>query len=212
MEGLIERDEDVGAEELEAGAAAAAYRAATRRADDRTEEELARYIEERYRGMAEDAYDDDGGGAGGGGAGGGFGGGGYAGNALAQEALLPTAADPRLWVVQCRAGREREAVMQLLQKSYALAARGAPIAIRSAVCHDHLKGYFYVEADKESHVVDAVRGLRTVFAGKGARLVPLKEMPDAMAVPRGGRGAEVARDAWVRVKTGLYKDDLGRVS
>lgn len=70
----------------------------------------------------------------------------------ARQALLPTTADPRLWVVQCRPGREREAVMQLLQKSYTLAERGAPIAIRSAVCHDHLKGYFYVEADKESHV------------------------------------------------------------
>jgi hypothetical protein len=42
--------------------------------------------------------------------------------------------------------------MQLLQKAYTLADRGTPVAIRSAVCHDHLKGYFYVEADKESHV------------------------------------------------------------
>jgi transcription elongation factor SPT5 len=55
-------------------------------------------------------------------------------------------------VVQCRPGREREAVMQLLQKAYTQAERGKPLAIRSAVAHDHLKGYFYVEADKEAHV------------------------------------------------------------
>ncbi len=50
-----------------------------------------------------------------------------------------------------------------------------------------------------------------MFFSKGAKLVPMKEMPDALAVPRSSRGVEIARDAWVRVKNGLYKDDLGKV-
>ncbi|GBF99267.1 hypothetical protein Rsub_11792 [Raphidocelis subcapitata] len=196
MEELInDKDEEVGAEELEAGQAAAAYRAVNRQADDRTEEELAKYIEERYRNMEDDEYEAAD----------------FDGDSLAQEALLPTASDPRLWVVQCRPGHEREAVMQLLQKAYTLADRGTPLAIRSAACHDHLKGYFYVEADKESHVMDAIRGLRTMFFSKGAKMVPLKEMPDALTVPRSSRAAEVVRDGWVRVKHGLYKDDLAKV-
>jgi len=49
MEDIIDKDEELGPDELEAGQAAAAYRAVNRQADDRTEEELAKYIEERYK-------------------------------------------------------------------------------------------------------------------------------------------------------------------
>ncbi len=49
MEELIDKDEELGAEELEAGQAAAAYRAVNRQADSRTEEELEKYIAERYK-------------------------------------------------------------------------------------------------------------------------------------------------------------------
>jgi hypothetical protein len=51
-----------------------------------------------------------------------------------------------------RLGSEREACMQLLQKCYNMAERGTPLAIKSAVCLDHLKGFFYVEAFRDSHV------------------------------------------------------------
>jgi hypothetical protein len=30
--------------------------------------------------------------------------------------------------------------------------------------------------------MDAIKGLRTMYYSKGAKLVPMKEMPDAMAV------------------------------
>ena len=40
----------------------------------------------------------------------------------------------------------------------------------------------YVEAFKESHVAEAVRGLRNVLISRGVRLVPLKEMVDAITV------------------------------
>lgn len=48
----------------------------------------------------------------------------------------------------------------------------------------HHQGYIYVEAEKEAHVRDAMRGLRTIFAGKGVKLVPLNEMVDAITVNR----------------------------
>lgn len=46
-----------------------------------------------------------------------------------------------------------------------------------------------MEAQKESHVKDAIRGLRTVFAGKGARLVPINEMVDAVTVNKKAKDA-----------------------
>ena len=48
--------------------------------------------------------------------------------------------------------------------------------------HVHLQGYFYVEAYKEDHVKEAIRGLRSIFISKGAALVPLNEMVEALTV------------------------------
>ncbi len=73
-------------------------------------------------------------------------------SAVQQQGLLPTPNDPRLWVVAARPGHEREAVIQLQQKFISAMRRGMPLAIRSAICVDHLQGYVYVEADKEAHV------------------------------------------------------------
>ena len=46
------------------------------------------------------------------------------------------------------------------------------------------QGYIYVESYKEAHVREAIQGLRNIFGGKGAKLVPLAEMVDAVNVPR----------------------------
>jgi transcription elongation factor SPT5 len=57
--------------------------------------------------------------------------------------------------------------MQLLQKCYNMAERGTPLAIKSAVCLDHLKGFFYVEAFRDSHVsccTDMVSSVATCSA------------------------------------------------
>lgn len=59
-------------------------------------------------------------------------------------------------------------------------------------------------------MVEAVRGLRTIYSGKGARLVPLKERAAAITVNRQAKAA-IERDSWVRVRAGLYKDDLAKV-
>jgi hypothetical protein len=58
--------------------------------------------------------------------------------------------------------------------------------------------------------MEAVRGLRTIYPSKGARLVPLKERPAAITVNRAAKAA-IERDSWVRVRGGLYKDDLAKV-
>lgn len=47
-----------------------------------------------------------------------------------------------------------------------------------------VQGYIYIEAYKESHVKDAVRGLRNIYSSKAPKLVPVKEMVDAITVNR----------------------------
>lgn len=46
------------------------------------------------------------------------------------------------------------------------------------------QNFIYVEAEKEAHVRDAIKGLRTIFVSKGVALVPLNEMVDAITVNR----------------------------
>lgn len=130
--------------------------------------------------------------------------------AVAQQALMPTVRDPKLWVVRCAEGAEREVVICLLQKCYDLAARGQPLLIKSAFAKDQLKGYLYVEAHKESHVRDAMKGLRAVFASRPPKLVPLGEMVAAITTARAAKRS-VQPGSWVRMRTGVYRGDLAKV-
>lgn len=45
----------------------------------------------------------------------------------------------------------------------------------------------YIEAIKESHVTDAIRGLRMIRVSKGAKQVPEKEMVDAITISQTAR-------------------------
>ncbi len=47
-----------------------------------------------------------------------------------------------------------------------------------------MQGHIYVEAFKEAHMKEAVKSLRMFYHSKPAKLVPLKEMVDAITVHR----------------------------
>ncbi|KAF8377116.1 hypothetical protein HHK36_030489 [Tetracentron sinense] len=122
-----------------------------------------------------------------------------------QQALLPSIKDPKLWMVKCAIGREREAAICLMQKCI---DKGPELQIRSAIALDHLKNYIYVEADKEAHVKEACKGLRNIYSMK-VMLVPIKEMTDVLSVE--SKAIDLSRDTWVRMKIGTYKGDLAKV-
>ena len=127
-----------------------------------------------------------------------------------QQALMPTKADPRLWVIRCADGSERDVLVRLQQKCYDYASKGEPLLIKSAFCKDNLKGFIYVEARSESHVLKALGGLRSVFFSKKPKLVPIEEMVTAISYIKPKTKA-VKQGSWVRMKSGLYKGDLARV-
>jgi hypothetical protein len=70
------------------------------------------------------------------------------------------------------------------------------------------QGYIYVEAHKEASVREALKGLRMIFASKPPKLVPLKEMVDAIRVTKGQEkaiGEHRCRPHWsVRVDLCLH--------
>ncbi|OAY81058.1 putative transcription elongation factor SPT 1 [Ananas comosus] len=122
-----------------------------------------------------------------------------------QQALLPSVKDPKLWMVKCAIGHERETAICLMQKFI----DRADLQIKSAIALDHLKNYIYVEAEKEAHVKEACKGLRNIYSSAKIMLVPIKEMTDVLSVE--SKSVDLARDTWVRMKIGIYKGDLAKV-
>ena len=75
---------------------------------------------------------------------------------------------------------------------------------------EHVKGYIYVEAFKQSHVKAAIDGISNLRMGMYAQqMVPIKEMTDVLRVVKEQSGLK--KGQWIRIKRGLYKDDLAQV-
>ncbi|OVA07395.1 Transcription elongation factor Spt5 [Macleaya cordata] len=156
--------------------------------DDEQEdvEDLERRIQERYASSRYTDYDEET-------------------TDVEQQALLPSVKDPKLWVVRCKTGREREAAGWLMQKSI---DKGPELQIRSVIALDNLPNRIYVEADKEAHVKEACKGINFINAMK-VMLVPIEEMTDVLSVE--SKTPDLLKDKWVRVKIGIYKGDLAKV-
>ncbi|XP_024365722.1 putative transcription elongation factor SPT5 homolog 1 [Physcomitrium patens] len=186
-EDFIERgDVSPGAEEIRRPH----HRAAIR--DDAQEdvEGLERYIQQRYGRQEYEKYDE------------------AETTEVEQQALLPSVKDPKLWMVKCNLGHEREAAICLMQKYIDQDQINQPLLIKSAIALDHLKGYLYIESEKEAYVRQACRGMRMIYSQK-VTLVPIKEMTDVVSVEK--KLVEIDQDTWVRVKIGIYKGDLAKV-
>lgn len=113
-------------------------------------------------------------------------------SAIGQQSLLPTIRDTKLWVMQCRPGMEREIAICMMQKFWNMMDRRQPLPIKSVFFQDHLKGYIYIEADKESHVKESMGGMRGILFSKGVKLVPIAEMVDAVTVNTKAKQVHVA--------------------
>ncbi|EEC74086.1 hypothetical protein OsI_09110 [Oryza sativa Indica Group] len=122
-----------------------------------------------------------------------------------QQALLPSVKDPKLWMVKCAIGHERETAICLMQKSIDT----PDLQIKSVLALDHLKNYIYVEAYKEAHVKEACKGVRNIFASRKVTLVPIREMADVLSVQ--SKSTDISINTWVRMKLGAYKGDLAKV-
>ena len=130
-----------------------------------------------------------------------------------RQALMPKATDPKLWVIRCADGAERDIVVRLTQKCFDYASKGRPLLVKSVFCKDGLKGFIYVEARSEAHVLKALQGLRSVYFSKKPKQVPMEEMITAITVSEKSLSslAGMVPGAWVRMKSGVYKGDLARI-
>ncbi|RVW97641.1 Protein RNA-directed DNA methylation 3 [Vitis vinifera] len=69
-----------------------------------------------------------------------------------RNSLIPSIKDPTIWKVKCMVGRERLSAFCLMQKYVDLQSLGTKLQIISAFSVEHVKGFIYIEADKQCDI------------------------------------------------------------
>ncbi|XP_065653569.1 transcription elongation factor SPT5-like [Hydra vulgaris] len=129
---------------------------------------------------------------------------------IEQQSLLPDVKDPNLWMVRCRMGEEKQTVFALMRKFITLQSSETPLQIKSAIAVEGLKGYIYIEAYKQTHVKAAIEGFGALRLGIWKQqMVPINEMADVLKVVKDI--VQIKPKSWVRIRRGLYKDDIAQV-
>ncbi|KAJ3373770.1 transcription elongation factor spt5 [Allomyces arbusculus] len=131
-------------------------------------------------------------------------------SARPQHSLLPSVRDPKLWMVRCREGKERDLVLLVMRKHFFATPRDTPVRIHSIFCRDDLKGYIYVEADLAAHVTEALDKVTGVYLSR-MTLVPVKEMADVLTIKKEDQAVDLAHKKWARIRRGKYAGDLVRI-
>lgn len=123
--------------------------------------------------------------------------------------IFPSLSDPFLWLVKCKLGSEREACICLMNKYLALKKQGKPLNIISATISDKVQGHLYVEAFKEVHVRDAIKGLRLIYQREIVR-IRNEETARVFEIDKASK-ISIKKGQWVRINTGLYASDYAKV-
>ncbi|KAH0462249.1 hypothetical protein IEQ34_009824 [Dendrobium chrysotoxum] len=154
--------------------------------EEMNDDELEEAIKERYRGSGFVSFDED--------------------VKECDQSLFAAHAtkDLSVW----RMGRERQAAFCLMQKFVDLQKIGKKLQIFSVFALDHVKGFFYVEADRACNVFEACNGLCILYPSR-IELVPRNEAPNLLSIQRKACG--IFKGMWVRMKNGKYKGDLAEV-
>lgn len=125
--------------------------------------------------------------------------------------------DPKLFLVKCKIGKERE-VCEILYNKYFTYNRKElnlpyeeKIKIFSVFSFDSLKGFIYVEAYNATHVRQACKNISSVFENDNAiRIIPDNEMKRVFDYDR-FKEINIKIGDYVRVKSGPYENDLAQI-
>ena len=117
----------------------------------------------------------------------------------------PTNADPKLYHVKCKPGKERELAIAILRNVQNPLRQ---IGVCGVVVKDELKGSLYIEATKPGAVQKAIEGIQGIYRSK-VGVVPLAEMIDVVHVKPVTKAIRPGQ--YVRVKRTKYSGDIGQV-
>ncbi|KAL0888660.1 hypothetical protein Bca101_012643 [Brassica carinata] len=129
-------------------------------------------------------------------------------SSIEMDALVPTAHDPPIWKIKCAIGREKHSVFCLMHKFVELRKIGTKLRILSVFFVEHVKGFIFIEADKEQDVLEACMSLNGIYATR-MMLLPKSEAPHLLTVQK--KTKTFSEGTWARIKSGKYKGDLAQV-
>jgi transcription elongation factor SPT5 len=127
--------------------------------------------------------------------------------------LLPSVDDPSIWAVRCKEGKEREAVFSIMKRIEERMGTKDELAITAAFerggTGSTMKGFIYVEAQRQADILVALDGLMNVYPRTKMMLVEIKEMPDLLRVTK---TPSLELGAYVRLRRPpKYAGDLAQV-
>ncbi|KAJ5041568.1 uncharacterized protein L3040_005148 [Drepanopeziza brunnea f. sp. 'multigermtubi'] len=127
--------------------------------------------------------------------------------------LLPSVDDPSIYAVRCKEGKEREAIFSIMKRVEERQGTRDELAITCAFerggTTSTMKGFIYVEAQRQADIMTALDGLMNVYPRTKMMLVEIKEMPDLLRVTK---TPSLEPGAYVRLKRPpKYAGDLAQV-
>ncbi|KAK0611800.1 hypothetical protein B0T14DRAFT_439571 [Immersiella caudata] len=127
--------------------------------------------------------------------------------------LLPSVEDPSIWAVRCKEGKEREVVFSIMRRVEERLGTKNEVPIISAFerggTNSVMKGYIYVEAQRQNDIMIALDGVLNVYPRTKMILVEIKDMPDLLRVIK---TPNLEPGAWVRLrKPAKHAGDLAQV-
>ncbi|EGO55155.1 hypothetical protein NEUTE1DRAFT_85268 [Neurospora tetrasperma FGSC 2508] len=127
--------------------------------------------------------------------------------------LLPSVEDPSIWAVRCKEGKEREVIFSIMRRIEERMGTKNEVPITAAFerggINSVMKGYIYVEAQRQNDILVALDGILNVYPRSNMHLVEIKDMPDLLRVIK---TPNLEPGAWVRLKKpAKHVGDLAQV-
>lgn len=125
--------------------------------------------------------------------------------------LKPKSSDPKLWLVKCKIGDEKEILANLYHKYFYFKSKEPKerLKIFSIVSYDNLKGKIFVEAFSERDVLYAITGMSNINQNS-IQIIPIEERLQIFEFDKYQK-VDIRYNQIVRVKYGNYEGDLAIV-
>lgn len=138
--------------------------------------------------------------------------------ATTRSTFIPSSKDPKLYYVRCGRGKEMKILYQLYQQLRISQITSQPFNIYSIFTNPTANGVIYIEAFTSNEVQKlcyTVNGIRTT----SIQLVPIQQMTSSLHISdytiENISGSDhkvyICNNTFVRIRTGIYKNDLALV-
>ena len=127
------------------------------------------------------------------------------------EERRPTSEDPKLWLLKCKIGDEKECMANLYHKYFYFQSKEPKnrLKIFSITSFENLKGKIFIEAFSERDIVYAISGMSNVNPNS-IQLIPINERMKVFDFDKYQK-VDINNNQLVRIKQGNYEGDLAKV-